>query len=271
MRQSAGRRRWTVAVTVPTGSLTVTRAMPDAGFGRDPGAGCDRGERDHLHGIVAESHALEGDAVHRAVVFADPAVGTAVVVDQDLAGLPAELLTKRRVADLDESATRCVATLAIDHDVERLLRANVVARPAENARRLVDVVDGVALETAQCGGDRLLIVPGQLNRGHIHALLGRKDGRLLAQVVVGFAMVVGGFDDGQRLRVARHRSPKEFIDRARCAMAPGDGIDDEGWTLHAVATGKELGDFRMPAGIGFEEFPRRQGYALGVGVFHELT
>src|ERR1700730_17915934 len=187
MRQSAGRRRWTVAVTVPTGSLTVTRAMPDAGFGRDPGAGCDRGERDHLHGIVAESHALEGDAVHRAVVFADPAVGTAVVVDQDLAGLPAELLTKHRVADLDESATRCVATLAIDHDVERLLRANVVARPAENARRLVDVVDGVALETAQCGGDRLLIVPGQLDRGHIHALLGRKDGPLLPQVVVGIA------------------------------------------------------------------------------------
>src|ERR1700694_3012528 len=118
IRQNAGRRRCSEAVT-PTGSLTVTRAISDAGFGRDPWAGGDRGERDHLHGIVAESHPLEGDAVHRAVIFADPAVGAAVVVDQDLAGLPAELLTKHRVADLEESATRCVATLAIDHDVER--------------------------------------------------------------------------------------------------------------------------------------------------------
>src|SRR3982074_2399388 len=102
MRQKAGRRRCALAVTVPTGSLTVTRAISDAGFGRDPRAGGDRGERDHLHGVVAGADPLEGDAVHRAVVFANPAVGAAVVVDQDLAGLPAKVFAEHRVADLDE-------------------------------------------------------------------------------------------------------------------------------------------------------------------------
>src|SRR5260370_36072954 len=135
MRHSAGRRRWAVPVTVPIGSLTVTRAISDAGFGRYPG---DRGERDHLHGIVAEPNALKGDAVHRTVVFADPAVGAAVVVDQDLAGLAPELFTEHRVADLDESAARGVATLSVDHHVERLLRADVVAGATKDAGRLVD-------------------------------------------------------------------------------------------------------------------------------------
>src|SRR5438128_590716 len=171
MRQNPGRRRWAVDALVPTGSLRVTRAISDAGLGGDPG---DWSEWDHLHGIVAESNALESDAVHRAVVFANPAVGAAVVIDQDLAGLPAKLFTEHRVADLDESAARCVATFAVDHDVERLLRADVVARSAEDAGRLVDVVHGVALEAAQRSRDRLLVIPGQLDRGHVHALLGRE-------------------------------------------------------------------------------------------------
>src|ERR1700726_4735635 len=190
IRQNAGRRRGAAAVTVPTGWLRVTRAISDAGSGRDSG---DRRERDHLHGIVAEPDSLEGDAVHWTMIFANPAVGAAVVVDQDLAGFPAELFAEHRVADLDEAAARGIATLAGDHHVERLLRADVVARSAKDAGRLVDVVHGVALKAAQRGGDRLFVVPGQLDRGHIHALLGRENGRLLAQVVVGFAMVVGGF------------------------------------------------------------------------------
>src|SRR5467141_4062477 len=136
------------------GSLTGTRAISDADLCHALGA--DRGQRDHLHGIVAEAHALEGNAVHRAVVFANPAVGAAVVVDQDLAGLAAELFTEHRVANLDEAATRGVATLTVDHDIERLLRADVVTSAAQDAGRLVDVVHGVALETAQRGRDRLL-------------------------------------------------------------------------------------------------------------------
>src|ERR1700719_3193427 len=200
IRQNAGRRRGAAAVTVPTGSVRVTRAISDAGFGRDPG---DWGERDHLHGIVTEPDSLECDAVHWTMIFANPAVGAAIVVDQDLAGLPAELFAEHRVADLDEAAARGIATLAVDHHVERLLRTDVVARPAKDAGRLVDVVHGVALKAAERGRDRLLVVPGQLHRGHVHALLGRKYGRLLAQVVVGFAMVVGGRDNRQRLRVAR--------------------------------------------------------------------
>src|SRR6202171_509295 len=123
IRQNAGSRRWPVTVTAATGSLIVARAMSDAGFGRDLGAGGDRGERDHLHGIVAEPNALEGDAVHRAVVFANPAVGAAVVVDEDLAGLPTELFAEHRVADLDEAAARGVAILAVDHAVEGFLGA----------------------------------------------------------------------------------------------------------------------------------------------------
>src|SRR4030081_573990 len=184
IRQNAGRRRWAPAVTVPTGSLTVARAISDPGFGRDPRAGGDR-ERDHLHSVVAEANPLEGYAVHRAMVFANPAVGATVVVDQDLAGLPAELFAEHRVADLDEPTARRIAILAIDHDVERLLGADVVACPAEDAGRLVDVMHGVALEAAQGGRDRLLVVPGKLDRGHVHALVGRKDGRLFAQVVAG--------------------------------------------------------------------------------------
>src|ERR1700687_5750456 len=207
IRQNAGRRRCALAVTVPTGSSIVTRAISDGGFGRDLGAGGDRRERDHLHGIVAEANALKGDAVHRAVVFANPAVGAAVVVDEDLAGLPAELFTKHGVADLDEPAARGIAVLAVDPHVERLLGADIVAGAAEDAGRFVDVVHRVALEAAERGRDRLLVVPGQFDRGHVHPLLRWKDGRLFAQVVVGFAMVVGGLDDGQRLGIARHGGP----------------------------------------------------------------
>src|SRR6202035_3948494 len=130
MRQNAGRRRGAAAVTVPTGSLGLNRAHSEGRLCRDPG---DRGERDHLHGIVAEPDSLEGDAVHRTMIFANPAVGAAVVVDQDLAGLPAELFAEHRVADLDEAAARGIATLAVDHHVERLLRADVVARSAKDA------------------------------------------------------------------------------------------------------------------------------------------
>src|ERR1700682_3648401 len=118
IRQHAGRRRGAAAVSVPTGSLRVTRAISDAGSARDPG---DRGERDHLHGIVTEPDSLECDAVHWTMIFANPAVGAAVIVDQNLAGLPAELFAEHRVADLDEAAARGVAILAVDHDVEGFL------------------------------------------------------------------------------------------------------------------------------------------------------
>src|SRR4030081_3421243 len=148
IRQNAGRRRCAPAVTVPTGSLTVTRAISDAGLGRDPRAGGNRGERDHLHRVVAEPNALEGDAVYRAMVFANPAVGAEVVVDQDLAGLPAELLPEHRVADPNEAAAGGVAVLAVDHDDQRLLRAHVVTCPVKYAGRVVDVVHCVALEAA---------------------------------------------------------------------------------------------------------------------------
>src|SRR5205823_4199630 len=132
---------------------------------------------------------------------------------ENLAGLAAELLAEHGVADLDEAAARGVTVLAVDNHVQRLLRADVVAGPTENAGRLVDMVDGVALEAAECGGDRLLVIPGEFDRGHVHPLLGRKDGRLLAQVVVRLAMVVGRLYHGQWLRVAWHRGPQELVDR----------------------------------------------------------
>src|ERR1700682_5884180 len=172
-RQSAGPRRPATAA-VPTFSATVTRAISGPRPGRDLTAGGHRGQGNHLHRVVAETHPLEGDAVDGAMVFADPAVRAAVVVDEDLAGFATELLAEYGVADLDEAAARCVPVFTGDYDVERLFRADVVAGAAEDAGRLIDVVDGVALEAAQGGGDRLLIVPGQLHRRHVHPLLSRK-------------------------------------------------------------------------------------------------
>src|SRR5207244_4689011 len=139
------------------------------------------------------------DAVEVTVVFADLAVSTAVVVAEALPGLAAELLAEHGVADLDEAATRGIAVFTGDDDVERLLRADVVAGATEDAGRLIDVVDGVALEAAQRGSDRLLIVPRQFHRRHVHPFLGRKNGRLLAQVIVRLALVEGRFNAGKRL------------------------------------------------------------------------
>src|SRR3981189_3034920 len=117
-----------------------------------PAAGRDRRQRDHLHRIIAEAHPLEGDAVDGAMVFADPAVRAAVGVAQALARLASELLAEHGFADLDEATARGVPVFAGDDDVQRLLRADVVTGAAENAGRLIDMVDGVALEAAQCRG-----------------------------------------------------------------------------------------------------------------------
>src|SRR5437870_4429047 len=110
MRQSAGGWRRATAITVPVRSLTDTRAMSDGGFVRR--ARGHRGQRDHLHRVVAEADPLEGDAVDRAMVFADPAVRAAVIVHEDLAPLSAELLPQDGVADLDEAAARGIPALA---------------------------------------------------------------------------------------------------------------------------------------------------------------
>src|SRR5438270_7039432 len=138
----------------------VARAMSGPHPGWALAARGHRGQGDHLHGIVAEADALEGDAVDRTMVFADAAVGAAVIVDEDLTRLAAELLTEHGVADLDKAAARGVPVLSVDDHVQSLLRADVVAGAAENAGRLIDMVDSVALEAAQSGGDRLLVVPG---------------------------------------------------------------------------------------------------------------
>src|SRR3989475_7488005 len=181
--QSAGpRRRATAAVA--TFSAIVARATSDPGLRRDLAAGCDRGQGDHLHRVIAEANPLEGDAVDWTMVFTDPAVRAAVVVHQDLAGLSAEFLPEHGVADLDEAAARGIAVFTGDNHVQRLLGADVVAGATEDAGRLIDGVDRVALEAAQCGGDRLVVVPGQFHRGHVPPLLGREGGRLLTQVIV---------------------------------------------------------------------------------------
>src|SRR5438876_2163893 len=123
--------------------------MSDASFGGDLPAGCDGSQWDHLHRVIAEPDALEGNAVDPAVVLADPAVGAAVIVDEDLAGLAAKLLTEYGVANFDETAARRVTVLPVDDDVQRLLRADVVARTTQDAGRLVDMVHRIALEAAQ--------------------------------------------------------------------------------------------------------------------------
>src|SRR5207245_9948476 len=168
---------------------------------------------------------------------------------QDLARLAAEFLTNHSVADFDEAAARGLALLPVDDDVEGRRGAYVVAGSAEDAGRLVDVVHGVALEAAERRGDRLLVVPGQLHRRHVHPLLRGQDRRLLAVVVIRLAVVVGRLDHGQRLRRPGDRGAQELVDRARGAMAPGHGIDYERWALDTVAAGEELGDARVPAGI----------------------
>src|ERR1700737_1775064 len=121
-RQSAGPRRPATAA-VPTFSATVTRAISGPRPGRDLSAGGHRGQGNHLHRIVAETHPLEGDAVDGTVIFADPAVGAAVVVDEDLAGLATELLAEHGVADLDEAAARGVPVFASVGDAQCLARA----------------------------------------------------------------------------------------------------------------------------------------------------
>src|SRR2546427_7480491 len=179
-----GPRRRATGVVAVSGSLTVPRAISDAGLRRDLPAGCDGGQGDHLHRVIAEANPLEGDAVDWTMVFTDPAVRAAVVVHQDLAGLSAEFLPEHGVADLDEAAARGIAVFTGDNHVQRLLGADVVAGATEDAGRLIDGVDRVALEAAQCGGDRLVVVPGQFHRGHVPPLLGREGGRLLTQVIV---------------------------------------------------------------------------------------
>src|SRR5207244_12539440 len=159
---------------------------------------------------------------------------SAVGLHENRACVAAALLAAHGVADLDEPPARGVTVLAVDDHVQRLLRADVVAGPTENAGRLVDMVDGVALEAAERGGDRLLVIPGELDGGHVHPFLRRKDGRLLAVVVVRFPMVVGRLDDGQRFGVAGDGGAEERVDRTRSAMTPGDGIDDERTTVDAV-------------------------------------
>src|SRR2546426_2264723 len=168
--QSAGpRRRATAAVA--TFSAMVARATSDPSLRRDLAAGCDRGQGDHLHRVIAEANPLEGDAVDGTMVFTDPAVRAAVVVDQDLAGLSAEFLPEHGVADLDEAAARGIAVFTGDNHVQRLLGADVVAGATEDASRLIDVVDGVALEAPERRGNRLLVVPRQLHRRHVHPLV----------------------------------------------------------------------------------------------------
>src|SRR6266576_2009071 len=103
-RHSAGPRRALTATL--TSSVTVARAMSGPHVRRPLLGGCDRSQRDHLHRVVAEAHPLEGDAVDRAVVFTDPAIGAAVVIDQDFSRLAAEFLAEHGVADLDEAPTR---------------------------------------------------------------------------------------------------------------------------------------------------------------------
>src|ERR1700730_2230000 len=98
------------------------------------------------HRVVDEPHALERDAVDRAVVFADAAVRAAVVVDVDLAFDAAALgITHRGLADQVLSARRALAVLTEHHHVDRLLRTHVVAGAAEDADRLVVVVHRIAL------------------------------------------------------------------------------------------------------------------------------
>src|SRR2546427_8110365 len=114
-----GPRRRATGVVAVSGSLTVPRAISDAGLRRDLPAGCDGGQGDHLHRVVAEANPLEGDAVDGAMVFTDAAVRAAVVVDQDLAGLSAEFLPEHGVADLDEAAARGIAVFTSDNHVQR--------------------------------------------------------------------------------------------------------------------------------------------------------
>src|SRR6202171_2188483 len=118
-RQSAGPRRPATAA-VPTFSATVTRAISGPRPGRDLTAGGHRGQGNHLHRVVAETHPLEGNAVDGAVVFADPAVSAGDGVDEDLAGRATELPAEHGVADLDEAAARGVLVFAGDDNVQCL-------------------------------------------------------------------------------------------------------------------------------------------------------
>src|SRR5438094_3908403 len=270
-RQRGGKRRSATATVAVTGSPTVTRAISEAGFGGDLAAGGDGSQRDHLHRVIAEPDALEGNAVDGAVVLADSAVGAAVVVDEDLAGLAAKLLTEYGVANFDETTARRVTVLPVDDDVQRLLRADVVARATQDAGRLVDVVHRVALEAAQGRRDGLLVFPGQLDRRHVPPLVSGKDGRLLTVVVIGLAVIVGRLDNRQRFGVARHRGAQQLVDRARGPVTPGDRIDDERRPLNAVPAGKQLCQLRVSTGVRLHQLPRRKRHPLILGKVHDLT
>src|SRR5438270_141019 len=131
---------------------------------------------------------------HRAGLLADAAVGAAVVVDEDLPRVAAGLgIAAEGLAHEGLAARGALAVLAEDDDVDRLLRADVVAGPAEHADLAVVVVHRVALEAADRLDDRLAIGPGQLALRHVVALARLEDRRIGAGEVLRLAVVVGAF------------------------------------------------------------------------------
>src|SRR2546428_6286739 len=104
-----GRARRGATNVVPATGSAVALATGGSDLGR---RGRHRRQGNHAHGVVGHPHPLEGDAVHRAVVLADAAVGAAVVADHDPAALAPELLAHDRLTALHEAPARGAALLA---------------------------------------------------------------------------------------------------------------------------------------------------------------
>ena len=113
------------------------------------------------------------------------------------------------------------------------------------------MVHGVALEAADRLHDRRLIAPRLLHLGHVVALRGLEDARLDAREHLGLTMVVGALHDGLVDAIAGglHVLAEELANRARDAMSPARGVDDERRSLHAVTAAEELGDAGVAAAI----------------------
>src|SRR5258708_3463285 len=94
------------------------RRSPRLSRGGDRDQLLELGQLAHAHGVVDEAHALEGDAVDRAVVLADAAVGAPVVVDEDLALVATgHRVAARGLADQGVATRRALPVLPEHDDV----------------------------------------------------------------------------------------------------------------------------------------------------------